>query len=202
MVRQLFRGREDVYAERWENTRTGKSGYVPAVEGGWAAARDDPKRYIELCDATIERHLRGHLAIGIYALLPGDRCRFLAFDLDGRSSQRDARALAETAHELGVAAAVERSRSGDGAHVWVFFAEAVLASAARQLGALLLRETMRRSDLDLSSYDRLFPNQDLLPENGFGNLIALPLQGRARRHGNSVFLDPKTLSHGPTSGHS
>ena len=86
--------------------------------------------------------------------------------------------------------------------MWVFFAEAVLASAARQLGALLLRETMRRSDLDLSSYDRLFPNQDLLPENGFGNLIALPLQGRARRHGNSVFLDPKTLSHGPTSGHS
>ncbi len=192
-VRQLFRGREDVYAERWENTRTGKSGYVPAVGGGWQAARNDPKCYIELCDATIEQHLRGHVAIGIYPLLPGDRCWFLAFDLDGCSAERDARALAETADELEVAAAVERSRSGDGAHVWVFFAEAVLASAARQLGALLLRETMRRSDLDLSSYDRLFPNQDLLPANGFGNLIALPLQGRARRDGNSVFLDPATF---------
>ena len=197
LIRHLFRGREDVYAERWENVRTGKSGYVPAVAGGWAAVRANPKSYVALSDAAIERHLRGHAAIGIYPLLPGDRCWFLAFDLDGRSWQRDACALAETAHELGVAAAVERSRSGDGAHVWVFFAEAVSASAARQLGALLLRETMRRSDLDLLSYDRLFPNQDLLPENGFGNLIALPLQGSARRHDNSVFLDPKALEPWP-----
>src|SRR5712691_8468636 len=112
--------------------------------------------------------------------------------------QLDALALLEACAECGVPAALERSRSGAGGHVWVFFAAPVAASAARRLGALLLRAAMsRRGELDLASYDRLFPNQDFLPQKGFGNLIALPLQGRCRAAGTSVFLDPATLESWP-----
>src|SRR5712691_4848317 len=108
--------------------------------------------------------------------------------------QLDALALLEACAECGVPAALERSRSGAGGHVWVFFAAPVAASVARRLGALLLRAAMtRRGELDLASYYRLFPNQDFLPQKGFGNLIALPLQGRCRAVGTSVFLDPATL---------
>mgnify|MGYP000353688417 CR=1 FL=1 len=192
LVRRLFRGRDDVYAVRWENGRTGKSGYVPAVAGGWS--RHGPKAYLPLSDEAIEQHLRGHESIGVYPLLTDDTCWFLACDLDGTAWQLDALALLGVCGELGVPAALERSRSGAGAHVWVFFAEPVAASAARRLGAVLLREAMsRRGELDLVSYDRLFPNQDFLPAKGFGNLIALPLHGRCRAAGASVFLDPATL---------
>lgn len=196
LVRNLFRGREDVYALRWESARTGKNGYAPAVAGGWTSGGS--KRYLPLTDEAIERHLRGHDSVGIYPLLEDDTCWFLACDLDGNTWQLDALALLEVCEERGVAAALERSRSGNGAHLWVFFAVPVAASAARRLGALLLRETMaKRAELDLASYDRLFPNQDFLPQKGFGNLIALPLQGRCRAAGTNVFLDPVTLEPWP-----
>jgi hypothetical protein len=195
-VRRLFRGRDDVYAARWESTRTGKSGYAPAVAGGWS--RHGPKTYLPVSDEAIERHLRGRESIGVYPLLTDDSCWFLACDLDGRTWQLDALALLQACTKHGVPAALERSRSGSGAHVWIFFAAAVPASAARRLGALLLRAAMRRrGELDLASYDRLFPNQDFLPAKGFGNLIALPLQGRCRAAGTSVFLDPATLEPWP-----
>jgi superfamily II DNA or RNA helicase len=191
LIRSLFRGRDDVYALRWENTRTGKSGYVPATAGGWT--KTEPKTYLSLTDEAIVRHLRGRESIGIYPLLEDDTCWFLACDFDGRTWQLDALALLEACAEHEVPAALERSRSGEGAHVWIFFSAPVAAGSARRLGALLLREAMaRRAELDLASYDRLFPNQDFLPEKGFGNLIALPLQGRSRTAGSSVFLDPKT----------
>jgi len=194
LIRSLFRGREDVYALRWENARTGENGYAPAVAGGWSGARGGPKTYLHLTDETIEEHLRGRESIGIYPLLEDDTCWFLACDLDGRTWQLDAAALLEACADKGVPAVLERSRSGDGAHVWVFFSVAVAAASARRLGALLLREAMsRRRELDLASYDRLFPNQDFLPQKGFGNLIALPLQGRCREAGTSVFLDPATF---------
>jgi superfamily II DNA or RNA helicase len=196
LVRRLFRGREDVYAVRWENARTGKSGYVPAVAGGWS--RQGAKAYLPLSDEAIERHLRGQESIGVYPLLTDDSCWFLACDLDGKTWQLDALTLLDACRELGVEAALERSRSGAGGHVWVFFTEPVTASAARRLGAVLLRQAIsRRAELDLASYDRLFPNQDFLPAKGFGNLIALPLQGRCRAGGTSVFLDPATLEHWP-----
>ena len=196
LVRRLFRGRDDVYALRWENVRTGKSGYVPAVVGGWS--RQGPKTYLPLSDEAIEQHLRGRESIGVYPLLTDDTCRFLACDFDGRTWQLDALALLEACAERGVPAALERSRSGDGGHVWVFFSAPVAAGSARRLGAMLLRETIdRRAELDLASYDRLFPNQDFLPAKGFGNLIALPLQGRCRAAGTSVFLDPETLEPWP-----
>jgi hypothetical protein len=196
LIRSLFRGREDVYALRWESARTGKSGYAPAVAGGWAPR--GAGTYLPLNDAAFERHLRGRDSIGIYPLLQDDTCRFLACDLDGTSWQLDALALLAACAEQGVPAALERSRSGDGAHVWVLFAAPVAASAACRLGALLLRDAMtRRAEVDLESYDRLFPNQDFLPMKGFGNLIALPLQGRCRATGTSVFLDPATFEPHP-----
>ncbi|MGZ4357197.1 MAG: TOTE conflict system archaeo-eukaryotic primase domain-containing protein [Gaiellaceae bacterium] len=189
LVRSLFRGRDDVYALRWESVRTANSGYAPATAEGWN--RHGPKTYLPLDDEALERHLRGRESIGVYPLLYDDTCLFLACDLDGATWQLDALALLEACAEYEVPAALERSRSGAGGHVWIFFAAPVAAAAARRLGALLLRAAMtRRGELDLASYDRLFPNQDFLPAKGFGNLIALPLQGRCRAAGTSVFLDP------------
>ena len=198
LMRGLFRGRDDVYALRWENACTGQSGYVPAVEGGWGRSGAGSKTYLPLTDEIVEAHLRGRESIGIYPLLQDDTCWFLACDLDGGTWQLDAAALLEACSEKGVAALLERSRSGDGGHVWIFFAAAVAAASARRLGALLLRNAMsRRGELDLASYDRLFPNQDFLPQKGFGNLIALPLQGRCRKAGTTVFLDPATFEPAP-----
>ena len=196
LVRSLFRSRDDVYALRWESVRTAKCGYAPATAEGWN--RHGPKTYLPLDDEAIERHLRGRESIGVYPLLHDDTCLFLACDLDGATWQLDALALLEACAEYEVPAALERSRSGAGGHVWIFFAAPVAAAAARRLGALLLRAAMtRRGELDLASYDRLFPNQDFLPAKGFGNLIALPLQGRCRAAGTSVFLDPATLEPWP-----
>ncbi len=128
--------------------------------------------------------------MGVYAMLQDETCFFLAIDLDGSEWSKDACALVETCRRLEVPAALERSRSGNGGHVWLFFVEPIPASLARKLGSHLLTETMeRRPEIGLRSYDRLFPNQDTLPKGGFGNLIALPLQKLARRHGNSEFLD-------------
>ena len=198
LIRSLFRGREDVYALRWENSRSGKSGYTPAVAGGWGGARDAPKLYLPLSDEAIEKHLRGCESIGIYPLLKDDSCWLLACDLDGSAWHLDAMALLEACTDTDVPAVLERSRSGSGAHLWVFFTSPVAAASARRLGALLLREAMAsRAELDLASYDRLFPSQDFLPQKGFGNLIALPLQGKCREAGMSVFLDPATLEPAP-----
>src|SRR5581483_4800743 len=142
LVRRLFRGREDVYAVRWENARTGKSGYVPAVAGGWR--RNGANAYLPLSDEAVERHLRGRESIGIYPLLTDDSCRFLACDLDGKTWQLDALALLDACEELGAPAALERSRSGAGAHVGVFFAGRVPPPAPPRRGALLRREARAR----------------------------------------------------------
>jgi superfamily II DNA or RNA helicase len=196
LIRDLFRSREAVYALRWENARTARSGYAPATAGGWK--RSGPTTYLPLTDEAIERHLRGRESIGIYPLLGDDSCWFLACDFDGGTWQLDALALLEACGERGVPAALERSRSGRGGHVWIFFSAPVAAGSVRKLGALLLRDAMtRRAEVDLASYDRLFPNQDFLPQKGFGNLIALPLQGRCRAAGTSVFLDPATFEPWP-----
>lgn len=209
LFRSLFRGREDIYARRFESAKSGRSGYAPACGNEWVRGvcekprikcADCPhRRFLPITDEVIRWHLSGRdpqgrdFVMGVYAMLADESCFFLAVDLDGPDWSRDAAAFLETCRELDVPAALERSRSGNGGHVWLFFAESVPASLARKLGAHLLTETMeRRPEIGLRSYDRLFPNQDTLPKGGFGNLIALPLQKHARRMGNSEFLDDQS----------
>lgn len=195
LYRLLFAGRDDVYAQRWENARTARSGWSPAVRGGWERTpKRAAKTYFPLSDEVLGAHLGGRITAGLYPLLADDTCRLLACDFDGEGWVLDALAYLDACRAVGVPATLERSRSGQGGHVWVFFSEAVEAAVARRLGARLLRQAMVvRAELDLASYDRLFPTQDFVPKGSFGNLIALPLQGECRRRGTTVFLDPTTL---------
>ncbi|HLH74006.1 MAG TPA: DEAD/DEAH box helicase family protein, partial [Chloroflexota bacterium] len=194
LYRSLFIGREDVFALAWSNQRSGKSGWAPAVRGGWANAKNADREYLPFTDQVIERHLAGEIHAGLYPLLPQDDCRLLACDFDGPGWVLDALAFLDAAHDAGVPALLERSRSGDGGHVWIFFAGRVKAAAARRLGTYLVREAMTvRAELDLTTYDRLFPTQDFMPKGSFGNLIALPLQGKHRERDMTIFLDPSTL---------
>ncbi|MGH8991543.1 MAG: TOTE conflict system archaeo-eukaryotic primase domain-containing protein, partial [Acidimicrobiia bacterium] len=194
LFRSLFVGRDDVYAERWENQRTGKTGWSPAVVGGWGNARRPDREYLPLTGEVAEQHLAGRIHAGLYPLVPGDACRVLVCDFDGAGWVLDSLAYLDAARAAGVPAALERSRSGDGGHVWVFFSGQVPAASARRIGVHLLREAMTvRAELDLVSYDRLFPAQDFMPKGSFGNLIALPLQGECRKRDTTVFLDPTSL---------
>lgn len=200
LFRRLFRGRTDVYPVRWDSTTSGKSGYTPACANEWRVGICDKPRIkcgdcgnrllLPVSDAVIYKHLAGEHTVGIYPLLEDGGCHFLAVDFDEAQWADDARAFMRSCQELGVPAALEISRSGQGAHVWVFFASRVSARDARRLGTALISHTCSRTrQLTLASYDRLFPNQDTLPKGGFGNLIALPLQKRPRANGCSVFVD-------------
>ena len=200
LFRSLFRGRDDVYPKRWENAAAGKSGYAPVCANEWAPRICGKPRvkcgacpnqaFREITDEAVDGHLRGRHTLGVYVMLADDSCRFLAADFDKANWRRDASAFLEACRSKGVPAALERSRSGNGAHVWIFFSEPVPAALARCLGAHLVTEAMERNpDIGFKSYDRFFPSQDTVPAGGFGNLIALPLQGGPRESGNSVFLD-------------
>lgn len=206
LFRSLFRGREDMFARLWWSKKSHKIGYSPVCSHRWNPALcsapsmkcgDCANRdFTPINDAVIQYHLEGRHTVGIYPLLQDDTCHLLAVDFDKQSWMEDTAAFLGTCQHTGVSAAVERSRSGNGAHVWVFFSEAVPASAARKLGSYLLTETMSsRHQLGMDSYDRLFPNQDCLPKRGFGNLIALPLQREPADKGNSLFLDDNLKPH-------
>ena len=206
LFRQLFRGRTDVYPVRWEGKTSGKSGYAPACANEWRAGVCEKPRIkcsdcghrllIPLSDAVIYDHLAGEHTVGVYPLLEDDTCHFLAVDFDEAEWQEDAQGFVQSCTELGVPAALEISRSGRGAHVWVFFAGRVSARDARRLGTAVISHTCARTrQLKLASYDRLFPNQDTMPKGGFGNLIALPLQKHARENGRSVFVDAALRPH-------
>lgn len=193
---ELFRSRRDVYAAYWENPRTGRRGWSPASAGPWrkGAAHTD-RRYLPLTPDVIEAHLLGTKRIGLYPMLPGDQTHWLAVDFDGTSALLDALAYLKAARFLGIPASLEISRSGIGAHVWIFFSGPVPAGAARQIGTGLLREAMALTGrMNLRSYDRLFPSQDTVPTGRFGNLIAAPLNGQSRKeHHTTLFLDLATL---------
>jgi hypothetical protein len=194
LFRSLFAGREDVYALRWESARKGKRGWSPAVVGGWANAKKPDRSYLQLDERVVESHLTGESHVGLYPLRRGDECRLLACDFEGTGWVLDALAYLDAAASMGVPVALERSRSGEGAHTWTFFSGPIPAASARRLGVHILRQAMEiRAELDLSSYDRLFPTQDFVPKGSFGNLIALPLQGECRRQGNTLFLHPASL---------
>jgi hypothetical protein len=201
LFRQLFRGRDDLYPTRFVSKKTGKPGYAPACSNKWVpglcvlktggkCSDCTNQAFLPVDEAALLLHLRGKHVMGIYPLLADETCWFLAADFDKTSWKEDVHAFVETARRLGLPALVERSRSGNGAHVWFFFAAPVPAHIARKMGCHLITETMAvRHELSMESYDRLFPSQDTMPRGGFGNLIALPLQHEPRRLGNSVFLD-------------
>ena len=213
LFRRLFAGRQDVFPVRWENSKTVRSGYAPACANEWVrgicgkpqikCSECPNQAFIPVSDKVIASHLRGadsarsrdsEFVAGVYPLLTDDRCHILAADFDGDHWSDDALAYLETCRLRSIPAALERSRSGEGGHVWIFFSQPISARDARQLGACLLTETLeRRPEIGFSSYDRFFPSQDTMPSGGFGNLIALPLQRRARDYGNSVFVNEKLL---------
>lgn len=199
LFRSLFKGRIDTYPLRWES-RGGKSGYAPACANEWRPGICEKPRIkcsdcgqrqlLPVSDDVIYRHLAGAIVVGVYPLLSDDTCHFLAVDFDEADWREDALAFVQAARSLDVPVALEVSRSGNGAHAWIFFQDKVPAIDARRLGAAIISHACERTrQLSLSSYDRLFPNQDFMPKGGFGNLIALPLQKRARANNHSVFVD-------------
>ena len=211
----LFKGREDVFARRWFSKSTGKAGYQPVCVNEWRRGVCDKKTYkcaecpnrdfAPLTSQDVYRHLEGKDenccdVVGLYAIMPDNNCSFLCTDFDDKSCKHgykdDVLAFVGVCRDWQIPYAIERSRSGNGAHVWIFFEEPLPAFKARRLGNAILTEAMNHDGrMSLNSYDRFFPNQDRMPEGGFGNLVALPLQGQARKNLNSVFVDDDFLAY-------
>ncbi|MDR2075327.1 MAG: DEAD/DEAH box helicase [Desulfovibrio sp.] len=199
LFQSLFRGRTDVYPQRWESQK-GTSGYSPVCGNEWRpgicgkpkvrCGDCEHRQLTPLTEQALYDHLAGKKTLGVYPLLPDDSCHFLAMDFDEAQWRDDALAALLSCQQCNVPASLEISRSGKGAHIWIFFSVPVSAREARMLGAALVSHTCERTrQLALSSYDRFFPSQDTLPKGGFGNLIALPLQKTPRSQGHSVFVD-------------
>ena len=230
LFKSLFSGRTDVFALRWHNEKSNKSGYSPVCKNKWLSGKCDLKKYScaacpfkfpeSLSDSRIYNHLAGkdlycRDVIGIYPLLLDNCCNFLAFDFDSHKKnfknteksdaaandnsnsekwKNDVRSVCKTCGEYSIFHSVEISRSGNGAHLWIFFSEKIKAKTARQFGSLILQASMLKNhSISFESFDRMFPNQDEIPNGGYGNLIALPLQGRAVKEKHSVFTDESFL---------
>ena len=196
----LFGARRSVYPKLWINLRKGSKGYSPACSNEWVhgvcekprvKCSDCPNQNFSPLDhSAIRSHLIGRHTIGTYAIREDNSCIFLAADFDGGGWMQDIEAYRRAAEQMGISVGVERSRSGNGGHAWIFFASPVPAVLARRLGTLIVaRASSFHRGMKLSTYDRFFPNQDTCPQGGFGNLIALPLQQEPRKSGHTLFLD-------------
>lgn len=197
----LFRGRQDVYARHWE--KNGKSGYSPAYDFNWSeflafksrggTLKNFPnKTLISLTPDVIKKHLLGAHTIGIYPILPNNTSYFIAADFDGEGWQKNSKDFAKECQKIGLTTYIERSQSGNGCHAWIFFEAPYPCWKSRKVILEIIKRVLKLSDFDKEvSFDRLFPNQDTLTKEGFGNLIALPFQGRKIANGNTVFLDPE-----------
>ncbi len=199
-----FACRQDVYPRLWENAKDGRKGYSPVCANEWSKLVCEKPRikcsdcmhqaFLPLNEAAARDHLTGKSVIGTYAIRKDHKCVFLAADFDEGHWQQDCLAYKQATERHGIAVGIERSRSGNGGHAWIFFSEPIPAVLARRLGTVLLSAAQSLNPyLSLNSYDRLFPNQDQLAPGGFGNLIALPLQEKARKLGNSVFVDDEMI---------
>ena len=216
LYKSIFAGRKDIFALRWYNTKTQKSGYSPVCGNKWSSGKCDLKKYscatcpyrlpVALSDNYIFNHLAGRDefcrdVIGLYPLMEGNLCRFLAMDFDNHLNEskvwkEDILAVHKTFSDFGIPSYMEISRSGNGGHLWIFFEEAIPARLARNLGSAVIKSAMqKRHSIPFESFDRLFPNQDEIPSGGYGNLIALPLQGRAVKEGHSVFVGDDFIPH-------
>lgn len=198
----LFRGRSDVYARYWE--KNGRSGYSPAYSFNWTEFMThkrsggsiktfENKTLLPLTHEILRDHLSGRLLVGVYPILENGTSYFLAADFDGENWLEDARAYIHASTQANLSAYLEKSKSGNGGHVWIFFADAYPCYKSRRIGLELVRRALNVSDFDKEvSFDRLFPNQDSVPDGGFGNLIALPLQGDYASGETMVFIDTES----------
>lgn len=206
--REVFKGRQDIIPKYWES-KTGKSGYSPLCRNEWneelcnkPCRTCDNADYIPLSDELILKHFQGKHILGSYPLLPDNTCNFIASDFDNhdrvRNPLKDVKEFYEVCNIQEIPSYVLKSKSGNGYHAYIFFEEAVPAWKARRVGFALIEEAGAVSEEDeLNSFDRLFPNQDESSGRGFGNLIALPFQGKAAKYGNTLFLDPDTKFENP-----
>ena len=199
LFKSLFKGREDVFAIRWEKGK--KSGYMPAYHfdpyryrahkmRGGSFQNFSEKRHLPLSDEQITNHLNGEQLIGLYPLLPNNTSWFIAADFDKDNWKEECQLFLSICEKNEIPAYLERSQSGNGGHVWIFFEEVYPANKSRRIFIRLLEQCGAFSIFEkTSSFDRLFPNQDYLSGKGFGNLIALPLYGPKVKSGNSCFID-------------
>ena len=205
LFRQTFKAREDVVPRYWESNRTGKKGYSPLCRNEWKEGichkpchTCENADYIPLSDELILKHFKGEHILGIYPLLEDNTCNFVAADFDNHDGQRDPYKDIKEFYEVckiqDIPDYVLRSKSGKGFHSYIFFKYPLPAWKARTVSFALLEEAdVIGEDDDINSFDRLFPNQDEHSGKGFGNLIALPFQGKAAKDGNTLFLEPNNF---------
>ncbi|WP_048699087.1 TOTE conflict system archaeo-eukaryotic primase domain-containing protein [Companilactobacillus heilongjiangensis] len=190
LYRRRFNGRQDVYAKRYYNKKAQRDVYSPATT--FSNGRPNKNDYLPLTDNVLKEHLRGNIFIGIFPLLPNDVTNFLVIDIDKQNWQEIVSSLVKICNQNTLPVAIERSQSGNGAHLWFFFEHAISAASARCMGQAILKDAMAiNPNISFKAFDRLFPNQDTMPSGGLGNLIAAPLQYQRMKLGRSLFVNEK-----------